>query len=470
MFLRNHISDTVNILLTVPNYFPNSFGGIQTYVHCLAKELLRRGHRITIVTGMTRQNDDKPFAIKEYLYKNIKVIACSINPDCLDARERHIGSGPLKRQLLRDILTECRPDLVHSNDMDPTITSLCNEMRIPHVVTAHSTAMACPSTALLKADSVVCEKSMNPQDCIACYLSPHPWYTGGLIAKMPGFLYRWCGNKLGKRKNPSYLARALLCPWLVEQNILEKRSVLNLAQCIVAPSLFVRDLLVKNGCDFRKILTAAHGIDPIEKSPIKELGKRPVRFAYIGRIGPRKGLHILLESAKLLPENSECEIHIYGAATASEDEKYCKQIMSGYKGKATIFMHGVIPHDKLYETFAMIDVLVVPSLIPEAFGLVVQEAFSAGRPVIVANSGGLAERVRDGKDGLVVERNNPPSLSRAMQKIIATPGLIWEMTKDLPHVKTATEYVDEMEALYRFMIDCNRSTIDREAQMHAQIS
>jgi glycosyltransferase involved in cell wall biosynthesis len=463
MPLRNHISATVNILLTVPNYFPNSFGGIQTYVHCLAKELLCRGHQIIVVTAMPRQNDDEPFEIKEYLYKNIKVIAYSIDPDCIDARELHIGSGPLKRRLLRDILTECGPDVVHSNDMDPTITSLCNEMRIPHVVTAHAVAMACPSKALLRADSVVCEKPMNPQDCTVCYLSPHPWYTGGLIAKIPGFLYQWYGGKLGKRKNLSYLARGLLCPWLIEQDILEKRSVLNLAQCIVAPSLFVRDLLARNGCDFRKILMIAHGIDPIKKSPIEYLGKRPVRFAYIGRISRRKGLHILLESARLLPEDSACEIHIFGATTNDEDEKYRKQILSAYKGRATIFSHGLIPHDKLYEAFAIVDVLVVPSLIPEAFGLVVQEAFTAGRPVIVANSGGLAERVRDGIDGFVVEPNNRFLLSQALQKIIANPGLIRDMTKDLPHVKTTAEYVDEMEALYRHMIDCCRRTNDREA-------
>ena len=222
----------------------------------------------------------------------------------------------------------------------------------------------------------------------------------------------------------------------------------------------MRNLLAGNGCDFRKIQMIAHGIDPIKKSPIEDLGKRPVRFGYIGRISPRKGLNILIESARLLPQDSACEIHIFGAATNAKDEKYLKQIISDYKGRAGIFTHGLIPHDKLYEAFAIIDVLVVPSLIPEAYGLVVEEAFSAGRPVIVANSGGLAERVRDGKYGLVVERNNPHSLSQAMQKIIASPGLIREMAKDLPHVKTTAEYVDEIEVLYRHMIDCCRSDSD----------
>jgi len=460
--LRNHIAVKMNILLTVPNYFLHSFGGIQTYVHCLAKELLVRGHQIIVLTAMPRQNEDGPFTIKKYSYNNIRVIAYSINPDFIGAKERHLGSGPLKQQLLKDILTECIPDLIHINDRDSTIASLCNEMRIPHVITAHAAAMACPSAALLNANSMICEKTMNPQDCIACYLSPYPWYTGGLIARMPSLFYRWYGSKLDRRK-PSYLVRGLLYPWLIEQNIHEKRSVLTLAQCIVAPSLFVRNLLTRNGCDFRKIVMTAHGIEPIEKRPIEDLSKRAVRFAYIGRISPKKGLHILLEAASLLPEDSACEIHIFGAATEVEDKKYLKQILSEYNDRATIVTHGLIPHDKISEAFFIVDVLVVPSLVPEAFGLVVQEAFSAGRPVIVANSGGLAERVRDGIDGFVVERNNPPSLSRALQKIIANHGLIREMTDNLPHVKTTAEYVDEMEVLYQRLIDRNRGTIDNKA-------
>jgi glycosyltransferase involved in cell wall biosynthesis len=422
-------------------------------MHSLAKELLCRGHQITVATSMPRQNGDEPLAIKKSLYGKIKVIAFNINPYCVNAKERHIGSGPMRRRVLRDILTECGPDFVHINDMDPAITSLCNKMNIPNVVTARAAAMVCPSAALMRMDSTVCEKTMSPRDCISCYLSPYPWYTGGLMARMPGFLYRLYGRGLNKRKHLSYSERGLLSPWLVEQDILEKRSVLNLARCIVAPSLFMRDLLARNGCDQRKIVMIPHGIDPIERSPIRDPGKRPIRFAYIGRIGPKKGLHILLESARLLPYDSACEIHIFGAAANAGDEKYRKEILSACKGRSAIITHGFIPHDMLHKALAMIDVLVVPSLIPEAFGVVVQEAFSAGRPVIVANSGGLAERVRDGIDGFVVERNNPGALSRILQKIIADPGLIQEMSENLPYVKTTAEFVDEMEAVYRHITD-----------------
>jgi len=214
----------------------------------------------------------------------------------------------------------------------------------------------------------------------------------------------------------------------------------------------MKDLLTRNGCNVRKIQMIRHGIDPIVKSPLEDLRKRPVRFAYIGRISPKKGLHVMLESSSLLPEGSSCEIHIFGAAHDADAENYSKRILSEYKGSAAIFTHGLISHDNLNKVFAIIDVLVVPSVLPEAFGLVVQEAFSAGRPVIVANSGGLAELVRDGKDGLVVDRNNPLALSRAMQKFITDPGLIQEMMKELPCVKTTAEYVDEMEILYNTIV------------------
>ncbi len=439
----------MNILLTVPNYFLYSFGGIQTYVHCLAKELSYRGHQVAVLTAMPRQDGDEPFVTKKYLHNNITIIAYSINADHADVEERYCGWGPLRRQLLMSVLAECHPDLIHINERDPVITSLCNEMHIPHVVTVHAAAMVCPKADLLSAGSMVCRKTMNPQDCIACYLSRYPWYSGGFVAKIPGFLYRWYGSKLGKRKNLPYLARGLFCPWLVEQDILAKRGILNQAQCIIAPSLFIRDLLARNGCDSRKIQVIGHGVEPIEGSPVEDIAKRPVRFAYIGRVSKGKGLHILLESAGLLPDDSACEIHIFGDAPDYGGRDYLKQILSGYRAGAAVFTHGVISHDRLNEVFAMTDVLVVPSVIPEAFGLVVQEAFSAGRPVIVANSGGLAELVRDGVDGFVVEHNDALSLSRAMQRIIAEPDLIREMTRDLPHVKTGCEYANEMEILYR---------------------
>jgi len=88
----------------------------------------------------------------------------------------------------------------------------------------------------------------------------------------------------------------------------------------------------------------------------------------------------------------------------------------------------------------------------EAFKIVVAEAFSAGRPVIVSKSGGPEELVRDGIAGFVVERNDSKSLEEAMQKFIDNPDLLHEMSKNIKPVKTISEYVDEVEEVYSSII------------------
>jgi glycosyltransferase involved in cell wall biosynthesis len=88
----------------------------------------------------------------------------------------------------------------------------------------------------------------------------------------------------------------------------------------------------------------------------------------------------------------------------------------------------------------------------EAFGLVTVEAFSAGRPVIVANSGALPELVRNGVDGFIVERNNSKFLAEAMRKFIENPDLVAEMSRQIRPVKTIQEYVDEVEKIYDQLI------------------
>ncbi|MGQ9648204.1 MAG: glycosyltransferase, partial [Thermodesulfobacteriota bacterium] len=80
------------------------------------------------------------------------------------------------------------------------------------------------------------------------------------------------------------------------------------------------------------------------------------------------------------------------------------------------------------------------------------EAFSAGRPVIVTNSGALREQVRDGIDGFVVERNNSKALAEAMQKFLDNPNLILEMSNRIRPVKTIQQYVDEIEKIYGQLI------------------
>jgi glycosyltransferase involved in cell wall biosynthesis len=207
-------------------------------------------------------------------------------------------------------------------------------------------------------------------------------------------------------------------------------------------------LLTRNGCDPSKITVLPHGIEPLCKSPFEPFAGRLFRFGYIGRIDPSKGLHILLKAMESLSNRKLCELHIFGSARNPWDEEYRKKTLANYHRKVKVFDHGFIPYEQIKQAYQNIDVLVVPSILPEAFGLVVAEAFSAGRPVIVTNSGALPEIVRDGIDGFVVERNDSKGLAEAMQKFIEKPDLVLEMSNQIQPVKTIQQYVDQIEKIY----------------------
>jgi glycosyltransferase involved in cell wall biosynthesis len=455
----------MKIILSAPNFFPQSFGGGEMYVYRLAKELLKRGYLVSVLTPVKWPIDKKSLessVIQKYIYNNIPVISVSLNPDKVSFDEKTTGYGPVSIELMKRIVKEYSPELIHINGMKTTMVFLSDELQIPHVVTAHHTGIVCPAGGLISYDGAVCKEKICAYNCIPCccrWKRPK-WYIGGLMGSIPGWIYKSLGKRLHTKNKMSYVLRGLITPWIVEESIRQKRIVMEKAQMIIAPSNFMKDLLVKGGCDPEKIVVIPHGIEPIGTLAVENIKNRLLRFGYIGRIDPLKGLHLLLEATEFLRNGSSCEVHLFGAARNPWDEEYLKKTLSIYKGKAKLINHGLIPHEELKEVFEQIDVLVVPSILPEAFGFVVAEAFSAAKPVIVFNSGALPEQVKDGLNGFVIQQNDAKTLSEAIQRFIDNPDLTTEMSKNIPHIKTMQEYGDEIEKVYLHVVHEKDEGID----------
>jgi glycosyltransferase involved in cell wall biosynthesis len=443
-----------NMLLSVPGFFPHSFGGGQTYVYRLVKELQKRGYQVTVVTPVAWREGDAPYVLDKCIFDGINIITFSLNPGVISYAERELDFGPVTCSALREIAQQYLPDIVHINGTKAAWVKVCNEMKVPHVLTAHHVGLVCSAGGLLLPDGSLCTKEIIPVNCVPCcnWQRRPKWYTGSIIGLMPSWIYRPLGNYLRRKERLSYIERGLITPWLVEESMRIKKEAFQKCGPIIAPSKYMLDLLVSNGCDLSKMVLVPHAIEPMGKMSVDNLAGRAVRFGYIGRIDSSKGLHILLSAAELLPDDRVCEIHIFGGARNAGDQEYLQKTLAQYKGKAVVYSHGIIEQGKMAEAYAKIDVLVVPSRLPEAFGLVVMEAFSTGRPVVVADIGALAENIRDGVDGFVVERNDHNSLALAMQRFIERPQLINEMSGKIRPVKTITEYADEVETLYNDII------------------
>lgn len=84
---------------------------------------------------------------------------------------------------------------------------------------------------------------------------------------------------------------------------------------------------------------------------------------------------------------------------------------------------GRLDHRDVLALYAGADVVVVPSVIPDALSRVVLEAMAAGRPVIGTTVGGTPELIEPEETGLLVARADPSALATAITRLLDDPAL-----------------------------------------------
>ena len=147
-------------------------------------------------------------------------------------------------------------------------------------------------------------------------------------------------------------------------------------------------------------------------------------IAMIGRITPLKGhadfIRALSRVVRVYPT---LRVLIVGEAPSGKP-KYRQdlQLLVRRQGLHHIVEFRETTHD-IPALLAELDLLVLASRTPEAFGRVLVEAGSCGVPVVATRVGGVVEVVGDGKDGLLVPPQDPVALSEAILRILKDPGL-----------------------------------------------
>ena len=134
----------------------------------------------------------------------------------------------------------------------------------------------------------------------------------------------------------------------------------------------------------------------------------------MGRLDPEKGLGVLAAAAHLVGARAP-QVRFVVAGGGRREQALRERL--GERGRLLGYVRG----EALVRLYRAADVVVVPSVY-EPFGLVALEAMLCGAAVVVAASGGLAEIVRHGRDGLVVPSGDGPALADAVLALAADPA------------------------------------------------
>lgn len=160
---------------------------------------------------------------------------------------------------------------------------------------------------------------------------------------------------------------------------------------IVVASTYVRDTMKLSFPD-KNYIIVPYGITISPTYTKKRELKKSKKFIYIGRVSIEKGCDILLS---IFRRNPEYELHIYGGIWQQQ-----RKIFEPYFSYGNIYYHGTVSKEDLRKEIVKCDVGIHLSRF-DAYSLAVGEIIGCGVPVIVSETTGIKDEVRNNGFGLV---------------------------------------------------------------------
>jgi D-inositol-3-phosphate glycosyltransferase len=156
--------------------------------------------------------------------------------------------------------------------------------------------------------------------------------------------------------------------------------------------------------------------DPVFGSVVRSKPAKQTRILYAGRLHPEKGIYTLLEMLhEHVMRSNGHRVSIVLAGQHVEMGRTIARMLEGYRYAQLLPPQKTVPD--MAELLSRNDILVVPSVYAEPFGMLSVEAQHAGCRVVASNLGGLPET----NCGLLtlVEPRDPKALLKGIEQAVA---------------------------------------------------
>lgn len=324
--------------------FPPVIGGVETHLNLLLPEMVKGGHEVSLLTGSVERVKTR------YRYKGVRIYRTPLmDLNWLCKR----GLRGLEKEVSRtfeDFFKKSKPDIIHCHNMHyfspvhaATLEEMAKARNIPIILTAH-----------------------NVWDDLL------------------------------------FLELTLKIDW----------------SHIIAVSHFIKKELIGVGYDDRRITVIHHGIDThifrpnINTSKIKkkypQLKNRKIVF-HPARISLAKGCDVSIKALNIIRRRFPDVILVLAGTrniidwveSQQKDIAYLVNLVKHFGLEKNVLIDA-FTLEEMAQIYGLASVCIYPSSVGEPFGLTMLEAFSSEKPMIVTNSGGMPEIIRDGINGFVV--------------------------------------------------------------------
>lgn len=422
----------MRLLYVIHQFFPDCHSGTEQYCLAMAREGMRRGHEVTVLSLHWHHDRSSPAVdVFEAPFENVRVIRLNhwrqLNPNDVlrDYENRHLDGW------FQAVLDDVHPDAVHFfhlRQLGSNLIPVARRNGVRTVVNLMDFWFLCPRFTLLRSDGEVCAgPPEGGRGCVACAypelqsVTPHD------------------GPARTTVDAPDRLKALLDRP---------SRQLRNLASAdvVVAPSRFLAERFAANGFPRERMLVEPYGLEPDRIIPIPAQRPRdPLRLAFCGVMSPWKAPHLVVEAV----HESELDVllTLHGRVEEPMFQDYIDAMLASCSGDERITFPGPYSGNDASRVFAEMDALVVPSTWYENTPFVVLEAFTAGVPVLASDLGGLSEIVQHNVNGWLFESGNVVALRQAIAAFVQDPTQIGKATPPPP--RSISENFDEFHRAYR---------------------
>ncbi|MBQ1230850.1 MAG: glycosyltransferase [Clostridia bacterium] len=360
------------------NKFLYSRGGCENYMLYLAEHLKNMGHEVEFFGMYDEKNtvgnsanlytanmDFHTKGLKRFLYP-FKIIY----------------SFEAKRKIMK-VIDRFKPDIVHMNNINfqltPSIIYGIKKKGVPVVQTVHDYQMICPNHLLYNFDeNKICEKCLKGSygACIKnrCI---HNSRIKSIIGAIEARLY----------------------------SVLKTYEKVDL---YISPSYFLEKKLLSAKALYKGKTKTIHNFIDKQKFTCENSGSGEY-IAFAGRLSKEKGVELLAQTAKLLPQ--------YKFMIAGDGPE--KSLLEGIENVELV---GFLGGKELIDFISNAKLLVVPSIWYENCPLSILEAQCMGVPVVTMNNGGMAELIKDGVTGVLVDEVSSDAMAQSLKRALESEG------------------------------------------------
>lgn len=445
----------MKIALLTHKLKPPLIGGVDVYTDRLGRGLMSLGHEVVYLAFDSSGTEAEIVVQADEHHDGTAVHRIFFNFDSLPKETFDTVYNPEMGRVTRQILAEEKPDFViilNFYMLTLATVEAAKSLGIPVAHVATDFVPVCRWGTFMRWDNRTCEVGESIQTCATCFISHRSLgkVMGTVLEKLPEQTVVNWAEKGYRLPHPLALARPFLNHAAVMKQRLDRiRPLRQQIDLILVPTHFTEKTFVENGFTAEQVHFLPFGVDV--DNPLGSTAKTEsdhVRFMFLGRLQPYKGLHLVLEAFNSLPNPNGATLTVYGAPDGHD--AYFANLQQMMDANPHVHFVGLIPPDDLAHAFAEADIFLLPSTWHENSPLILLDALQSKTPVLASDIGGVSGIMEHNRNGLLFPREDVAALRREMQRLIDQPGLIQQLQagSQLPSIESYAQTIIEKMAAF----------------------